>query len=262
MAVMSLTFAFGQNNSSGGSNFYQTSGLYGSTIPALSGSGGTALVYVDIANGDDRVVAELTSAGYTVTVASDATDFNTRIASGTWSIVVLFNQAYDFSTTGLSFSSVQNYINGGGSMIFTSWDIADAESWANLFGAHYTGNVNMTPVTFIDPILSAGITNPLTISNGGSWGTWSMGLSIFGSGSEVLATFSNGDAAIIRANGGRTVILGYLSDSPAPADRGALFGNVLEAIGADPVPVSTWVIVSVFALIALAVAFRFRRRIF
>lgn len=259
VTVLSITFAFGLNSIGGGSNFYSTSGLSGQVIPALGASGGNALVYVYNVTSDDRVVAELTAAGYTVTVATDVADFNTRIAAGPWSLVVFFNQNLDISL--INFSSVQSYVNTGGSMIFTSWDISNSETWANLFGAHYTGNSNMSSVTFIDPILSAGLTNPITISNE-SWGIWSMGLSAYGSGSEVLARFSNGDAAIIRANGGRTIMLGYLSGTPSPADRGVLFGNVIEAVGANPVPVSMWVMISAFVLIALAVAFRFRRRIF
>ncbi|MBP7507038.1 MAG: hypothetical protein KA807_04400, partial [Prolixibacteraceae bacterium] len=190
MTILSLTIAYGQN-SKGGSNFYLTSGLSGRVLPALGAPGGTALVYVDDAFSDDKVVSELTSAGYTVTVASSASDFNTRIAGGGWSLVVLFNQNYYINSSGLSFTAVQNYVNGGGLMIFLSWDSANSESWANLFGAHYTGNNNNNTLTITDPVISNGITNPIILTNPSWLIGFSVGLSAL-SGSEVLGTFGNG----------------------------------------------------------------------
>jgi len=258
LTFLSFTLAFGQNSSSG-TNFYQTSGLWGKVLPSLTASGDNALVYVDFAHGDDQVVTSLTSRGWAVTVASSGSDFNTKLAAGGWDLVVLFNQNYYMSSSGLSFSAVQNYVTSGGVMIFTSWDDANAGAWANLFEASYTGHNNNLTVTITDAAIANGLSNPLSLTN--QWMVaCSNGLSAIGSG-EVLATFSNGEAAIVRGNGGKTIMLGYLSDAPASSARGTLFSNVCFATG-TPVPVPYWLIIVLFALIAMGVVISKRKVIF
>jgi hypothetical protein len=260
LSFLSLTLALGQNNTLGGTNFYVSSGFLGQTLPALSASGDNALVYTDYTHGDDQVVTVLRNRGFAVTVAASASSFNTKLAAGGWDLVVLFNQNYYISSSGLDFTTVQNYVTAGGAMIFTSWDDAGSGAWANLFEASYTGNNNNLTVTITDPAIAYGVTNPLHLTN--YWGiACSNGLSAIGSG-QVLATFSNGEAAMIRGNGGRTIILGYLSDAPAPSVQGTLFSNVCFATGVDTVPVPYWSIIVLFVLIALGIVFTKRKAIF
>jgi hypothetical protein len=259
LTFLSLSLAYGQNSTSG-ANFYETSGLFGKSLPSLSASGDNALVYVDFSNNDDQVVTTLRNRGFAVTIAASGADFSSKLAGGGWDIVVLFNQNYYITDDNLSFTAVQNYITAGGAMIFASWDNTHAETWANLFEAHYTGHNNNLTVTITDPAIADGVTNPLHLTN-----YWyvacSNGLSAIGSG-QVLATFSNGEAAIIRGNGGRTIMLGYLSDAPATSIQGKLFSNVCYATGVNSVPVPYWLIIALFALIAIGVVISKRKVIF
>ncbi|MBN1925853.1 MAG: hypothetical protein JW798_08460 [Prolixibacteraceae bacterium] len=250
-------FAFSQN-SSGGSNYY--SSLFGDEIAPLSASGGSALVWVDMAFEADGVVSGLTNLGYVVTVATGAGDFNTKIQSGLYNMVVLFSQDWSSSGQGISLSAVSNYISGGGAMIYATWTTSD-QSFANLFEANITVNTNMTTVTISDPGLASGISNPFTVSNAGTWGIFSVGLSAIGSG-EVLATFENSDAAIIRGNGGQTIMLGYLSDAPPSAQRQAIFENVVNATTPNVVPIPYYWIIILFVMIAATILFTQRKRIF
>ena len=154
-------FAYGQN-SSGGANFYQS--LFGDQIAPLGAPGGTALVWVDMAHENDGVVDGLTNLGYSVTVALNASDFNTQLQNGHFTLAVLFTQNNTSTYLGISQSILANYISGGGSAIYATWDVED-EAFANLFDAHITGNANMVTVTITDPLLASGITNPFTLQN-------------------------------------------------------------------------------------------------
>lgn len=251
----SLTFA--QSNKVGsGSNFYST--LSSVSHPALTAPGGNALVYVDYAHVNDEVVSTLTSEGYTVTVATDWSNFNTLLAGGT-DLAVAFAQNWSATSKGLSYSTVESYISSGGKMIFATWSTSDA-TFANLFEANFTGNNNMTMVCSDYISLKRDITGGcFTLSNPG-WGKFSFGLSPIGNG-VVAATFENGDAAIILGNNGNTIMLGYLSDTPSV--KATAFSNVTNTLTTGlAVPISYWWIVLAFVVIAVGVVFTKRKVIF
>lgn len=255
-AFVSMTFA--QSNNRGGTNYY--SSIIGKTLPALGTTGGTALVYVDVVNENDGVVDALTANGFTVTLASDGTDFNTLLPTGGYDLVVLFAQGNcAIATLGISTSAISDYISSGKFMIFATWATDDA-SIADLFDASFSGSTNLSTVTVTDPTISSGITNPIVLSSG-EWGIFSMGLQAI-NGAEVLGTFENGDAAIVRGNGGKTIMLGYLSDTPPAGERQAIFNNVSGALGANPVPVPYTLIILAFVLIAASVIFTKRKVLF
>jgi hypothetical protein len=229
--------SFGQQNHAtnalpGAENFYKD--LFGTNVEA-NRSALDAVVFIDFSNGNDFVLPALTDAGYNVTVALNWGDFNTKLLSGSYGLAVGFSQNF-WSVP--SAAAIQTFINNGGSMIFCDWT-RDA-SLAGLFNASYTLHVNQTPVNIIDPTYGHLLTNPLALTNNG-WGTWSMGMAATGGG-QVLATFPNGDAAAIKGNGGRTIILGYLSDTPPSDERQQLFSNALDIINGREIPVSDWAI--------------------
>jgi large repetitive protein len=199
------------------------------TVSALGlksgGTGGNALVYIDFAHSNDGVVDGLTNLGYTVTFASGWSDFDTELASGTFDLAVAMKQS--ISAPSFNTAIAQNHISSGGKMIFATWqpDLTEAA----LFEAAFTGSSNCGSVTITDTDLANGITNPVALTNPG-WRVYSLGLTATGSG-EVLATFDcSGDAAIVRGNGGRTIMLGYLSDTPPMGERQSLFENVIESL--------------------------------
>lgn len=260
LSVLSIGLSFGQSNSTGGSNYYQTANLIGQSLPALSSTGGTALVYVDLAHGNDGVVDALTGNGYDVTIASSWSNFCTRLSAGHFTLAVGFAQDYPAYTHGFDMAVVSNYIHNGGKMIFATWTTGDYPI-ISFFGAYLTGNNNQSTITITDPAFASGLTNPFTVSNNG-WGIFSTGLHAIGN-SEVLATFTNGDAAIVRANRGNTILLGYLSDTPVLADRPAIFTkSISQVLAGNPVPVPYGWIIAAFFLIAAGVVFTKRKVIF
>ena len=250
-SILFSAFSFGQESNKlndSGPNYYE--GLAEKVAPMLLKSAAIiseetalandALVYVDYVNGNDGVVDGLGALGYTTTLASSWADFNTKLASGNFILAVAFAQNNSASGSGFNITVAQNFINAGGNMIFATWTNSDS-AIANLFGASLSGNYNLNTITVTDANLrdanlSAGITNPFVITNT-IWGTFSTGLQAL-EGSEVLATFEDGDAAIVRANSGKTIMLGYLSDATATNKRQSIFENIIEVIAASKIIVN------------------------
>jgi hypothetical protein len=259
LGFISVTIA--QSNKIGsGTNFYETANLIGQSLPALSATpAGNALVFVDYSHSDDGVVSALHNKNFIVTVATDWNDFSAKLSSGNFHLAVGFAQNYPATTYGLSLLAIQHFIENGGSMIFATWSDADA-SIATYFDAAFTGTNNLTTVTITDPIVANGLTNPFTLANP-SWGIYSKGMSTL-AGGEVLATFENGNAAMIRGNNGHTVILGYLSDTPSVVgNRDEIFTNIALAANVT-VPIPYVWIIGAFFLIACGVVFSKRKVIF
>lgn len=235
-------------------NFYEK--LYGFSDATLRGAL-DALVYVDFATETDFVVPALTAQGFNVTVATGWSDFDTKLASGNYGMAVAFVQG---NAPHPSLPVIQNFIDDDGCMIYCDW--TSDNTYAAVFESSFTGSNNQNTVTIIDAGLATGLTNPFTLGNPG-WGIYSTGLNAIGSG-EVLATFENGNAAIVRGNSGHTIMLGYLSDTPPFAMRQPLFENVINSTicGPNPaVPVSNWALYIGIFLILTFTVIRFRKMI-
>lgn len=260
----SFTLTYGQNqNKSNAVSYYNSAEFINQGLPALSSSGGSALVFIDFTYVDDKVVSTLISKGFSVVMATDGSDFNTKITATNYDLVVLFLQNNNIFYNGINLTAVHNYILGGGKMMFADWGTAftDDQTCASYFEASFTGVNNQNTVTLLSPG-TGGLTS-FTVSNPSTYPgfTYSTGLTAIGTG-EVLATFPNGNAAIVRGNGGRTLMLGYLSDAPSAAVREDLFNNNLDELGAATVPVPLAWIIAAFLLIIASTIFAKRKVLF
>ena len=179
------------------------------------------LYWNDSASGTDYMGEALANVSKTypvsVTTAADETDFKRKMKSGGWNPVVLMTQG-----NGHSARYFNSYVSGGGRAILA--DSSKNSKTGALFGVTYTGDQNQTTITMTDELLSAGVTNPMSLTNPG----WGMEMTERG---IVAATFPDGDAAIVIGNKGKTIINGFLSDTPSFASDGvALFENEIETV--------------------------------
>ncbi len=215
-------------------DFYNNYKKTSAPVLKAAGTGKKALVYIDKAFENDGIVDGIENLEYTVTFASDWDDFDTGLASGIFELAVAINQQYN---TSFDITTAQEYIASGGKMIFTTWDKSNVAE-AALFEASFTGNRNCKEISISDSRLAYKITNPFTLTNVSEWSVFSLGLEPTGSG-EMLATFTDcsGDAAIIRGNGGRTIMIGYVSDSPPSGVRQSLFENIINNIAVEDIVV-------------------------
>jgi len=218
----------------------------------------------------------LINRGDTVTTETIFANFETQVAVGGWDLIVFNHQGGGGFPVALP--NFQAYINAGGSAIASEWQ-RDA-AFGAMFGVTYTGLFNETGVTVTDTGLAAGIaTNPFTLINPG-WGTYSYGMTadtVTDPTAVSAATFApSGNDAIVIANGGKTIMMGFLNDtSPVAADGVALYASAITTTNL-PAPVAVTVLdgggggctvntqaafdpmLPVLALLALA--FLYRRR--
>lgn len=159
---------------------------------------------------------------FAVTHATGDGDFAARIRDGDYDLAILAVQ----SEAGYSsIAALGHYVRGGGRAIYQSWTGIDAELEG--FAATFSGRTNDGTVNVSDAGLSAGLgTVSLVLTNPG-WETFSTGLA----GASVAARFSNGDAAILIGNNGRTIVNGFLTDTIANrADAVQLYTNEIYAV--------------------------------
>lgn len=184
----------------------------------------TVLYYADSFNGTDYMSQALSAAGDTVTTATSWSDFDTKLAAGSYDLAVAFGQG---SCANPDVTTLTNYVSGGGRLIFA--DYCGNPAYDSLLDVTYTGNENETNMTLVSPF-DQGVTNPMTLVNPG-WTVFSMGLAAGTGGTSDCTFASNSDSCLVVGNGGRTVTLGFLSDAAPSADGVGLFTNILNYVG-------------------------------
>lgn len=180
------------------------------------------LVYVDEFRGNDYVTPALS--GETVTTATSASDFNTKLAAGNYDLAIFLHHGIGNLP---NVTTLENYVASGGRLIFT--DYSRSSTYDNLLQITYTGNTNQTSMT-LDAPLGQGVTNPMTLTNPG-YGTYSMGLQAQGA-AKSMCTFGNAESCLVIGNVGHTAALGFLGDTPPAADGTRLWKNIINYV--DP----------------------------
>ena len=176
------------------------------------------LIFEDDVHGVSQVQLALnnvaTAHGHTVTVAADSNDFATKIATGTYEVGVVLVQQSHAPGYAAGINALGSFIAAGGKGIYADW--SRDNGLAAQFGVGFTGGTNQPQVTVTDPPLAAGLpSNPFTVTNT-SWGVFTTSLTPLG-GATVSGTFGNGTAALVTGNAGRSLVLGFLSDTGFPA---------------------------------------------
>ena len=144
---------------------------------------------------------------------------------------LVFYQTLGSSTTAEDAGVLVNWVNSGGRLVYGSWEHSESHQRDLLAVLRVTRGLrqNNNAVTFLDPGMGVGLSaTTLTLSNAG-WFTFATGF-IAGADSTVLAEFSDGEAALVAGNGGRTVALGFFEDAVPAADGAVLFSNLFEAM--------------------------------
>ena len=176
----------------------------------------------------DRLAEAVDSLGLNLTVTGDPAEFQTQLASGDFEVGVFFVQNRAAADYAPAIQALRDFVAGGGRALYADW--SQNATLAEGFGAGFTANVN-DPAVFLDD-LQPGTTlviNPMKLRNTG-WFNHAAGLTAL-PGSTVAAHFSNGDAAIVRGPNGRSLVYGFLSDTPACA---SYFRRGIEAVLGTP----------------------------
>lgn len=147
---------------------------------------------------------------------------------------LVFYQTRGSATNAEDALAMLAWVHNGGRLVYGSWYHPATHHLALLAALSVTptGSVNQSPVTVLDSGLLNGMstaTLALTPPSGLSWGTYATGF-LAGPEATVLAEFADGDAALVAANDGRTIALGFFEDTVPAADGAALFTNLFERV--------------------------------
>ncbi|MFP4380136.1 MAG: S8 family serine peptidase [Candidatus Sumerlaeia bacterium] len=189
----------------------------------VQGSDKACLYYADNCLGDNHLLTALQNQGYTVTEAASWTDFNSQLDPAAYPLAVALNQA---DSNELDLEVAADYMARNGRMIVNDWRRNSAQG--ALFGASYTGNMNLTPLT-PGSLINSGLGGSVVLEGRG-YRTWGVGMEPTSEG-QTIASFANGEAAVIFGNERRSVLLGFTVDAPNTTDGPKLFENILTLFG-------------------------------
>jgi hypothetical protein len=199
---------------------------YAGVSSLLAKPGGPNVLYYADYTYDDTFSQAFADLGITPTVATSYSDFENKLTSANWDLVVLVNES-NFDSTWVS--PLANYVADGGRAILESWaggyEPSVFNTVAAAFGATFTGNNDDTAISqsvTTDPIWS-GISNSFALTNpSGYYGfIFSTGLQAT-SGQSIGQFTNNNDAAIVVGNNRHTILNGFVEDSAANASQGVL----------------------------------------
>jgi hypothetical protein len=184
---------------------------------ALNKPGGAKVLYFVDFTTNDTFAQAFSALGITPTVATSYPDFENKLASGSWDLVVLMDQ--DFFVTSWEVPMIK-YVNQGGHAIVATWthpgDVATA------FGASWTFQDDQSPITQVSDPIWNGVSNPFQLSNP-TYFTWSTGMKA--TTGQSLGTFPNGDSGLVIGNSRHTILNGFLEDTPANPAQGVLLAE-------------------------------------
>jgi hypothetical protein len=223
----------------------------GAALLSASAASATSILYTDdYILGTDYMGQALGLPG------SDSVTYSTAGVGGyslsSYNLVIAFYQ--DNPPPSGDVAALSSYIAGGGKVIFDDYSMAYGDPSPSGMGS-YDGNNDINRGITVGSLLSAGISGELSINNPG-WDIYDYGLDA-ASGGSVLATFDNGEAAIVLGNDGNTILNGFLSDV-ADGPGSQLYTNEINDLlspSAVPEPASLPLLLAGLSLIGGAMYF-------
>lgn len=196
---------------------------------------------------------------YTTLLQGEATTLATALGTGGYSFVLV--EAYNLSLSSTDSAALVNFIAGGGRAIVGYWTINGDTALQTALGVSVSTSIN-TPETITvwetGHAAMGGVGATLIPIGDPWWGDNGDKFTLL-SGSVALAGYAStptaGQAAIVLANGGRTIVNGFLASDYTQAAMLSLFTAQIPAVSGIPEP-STWLL----GLLGLAVIPLLRRR--
>lgn len=199
------------------------------TVGVQTANAASILYFSDFSVGTDRMAQALVavSGTNTVTTAASLANFTTLLSGGGFDLAIFFQQQFTGADYDAAFAALGAFYASGGSTIGTDW--SRNETHISPFSGSFVGNgFNDPTVTVTAAGLLPGVTNPVSLANPG-WGLFSTGMTAL-AGATCVATFSDGECAIVYTNDGRAFFNGFLNDTFVDGPEGVnLYINQINA---------------------------------
>lgn len=205
-------------------------------LAAMCGSLASAdvLYWIDFTIGTSAIPGGITKAGFAGVAATDDTNFDNLLTTGTWDAVIIAIQGSPLNSYNPSIlPDLVSFVNNGGRLIGSNWFNGDT-GFYSLFQAALV-DVNNTSVTNDGSALFNAISGNIGLVNPG-WGIFDQSYSPL-AGATGFGP-SGGGFGIIQGNNGKTFLNGPLTDTYANLSQGEqLIANQITAGGVEnPVP--------------------------
>lgn len=143
-----------------------------------------------------------------------------------YDLIVYFIHSGGWSAT--NETELVNYVRDGGRLIYHDWRRSSTNPLLAEMEASYASGSNEQPITILDPDLADGLPSPVPLSNPG-WGTWATGFNALG-GAVSVCRFPSGQSCMVLGNEGRTIAVGFLSDTPSTTNGEILIENLMRFV--------------------------------
>ena len=161
-----------------------------------------------------------------LTETDSSSEVELAIDEQTYDTIVFFQQ--DFSINSPTAESLIDWIQSGGNLIFFSYTTSGADDLLDELEVSFTGYSNQEEITFLTQTSTKGLEDNMELFTD-PWITHSVGLTAQGSAYSICS-FENGDSCGVLGNEGRTLTLGFASDTlPDDTERQIAF-NTLNTI--------------------------------
>lgn len=209
--------------------------------------GAKVLYYVDDLMGTDAALAALNDAAAqfeAVVMTTDDANFVADLEAEVPDLVVYLRQDGGGIPEDAQ-APLLDWVDNGGALVFTSWDYPDPAVVAQLAAmeAVATDSENYLSMAVEEPAIGAGLTTSTVpfVNPDDRWGTFTMGLQATGTGVELAHFYDDTlelttDAALVSGKGGKTMVIGFLSDTVEGADGARLLRNVFEYVLSAALP--------------------------
>ncbi|MBX3144782.1 MAG: Ig-like domain-containing protein [Trueperaceae bacterium] len=198
----------------------------------------TILYYRNGLQGEDSALAALTDAadnfGATIVETNDD-NFVTDLDAEPNLVVYLRQQS-----SGIPDSAEQallDWVDDGGALVFATWRTTgdDILAQAAAMDAEFTGDINWSSMEIEDPFIAAGLTSTTIPVIDPGWSTFSVGLRALGDAVELAHYYDDTpelttDAALVSGHDGKTMFMGFLSDTVEGDDGSRLLRNIFEYV--------------------------------
>lgn len=132
--------------------------------------------------------------------------------------------------TAATATTLSRWVTAGGRLVFGDWyeHTPAVIDLAAELGVTFSGTRNQSSFTVLDPQMASGLSTT-TLAVHATRATYALGLTPH-EGTQVLAEFNDGTAALVLGNHGRTAMFGVLPDSFDPANANQFFQNLFERL--------------------------------
>lgn len=177
----------------------------------------------------------------TIQAGSSAITLAGALQSGNYAFVLI--EAYSASMAGTDSAALVNYISSGGRAVVNYWDMDADSALQAALGVGVSGQDVTVPQTisiwdFNHPAV-ANVISALVPQGDFTWNDNGDSFTLL-SGSVALAGYApspqDGSAAIVLANGGRTIVNGFLATDYQQGDMVALFSSQISTVSGIPEP--------------------------